>query len=128
MPLPTPTPAMLAAGERRLMQAARSKAAKGRNAQRDGSPFRILPEQFVEAVRTRMRSLPRGLFPVMAVSGSLILLFACVVVGFLGAGTAWRSLRSKDARIDGPTVAISEGIGGTRVSPLPTPTPTASIA
>jgi len=107
VPLPTPTPEMLKAGERRLVQAARSKAADRPREQREGGLLSILPKWFA---------------PAMAASGGLVLLFVCVLVVLLGAGAAWRTFRNDDGTLERPTAAISEREEGQGVPSLPTPT------
>jgi len=112
MPLPTPTPEMLKAGERRLVQAARSKAADGLGEQRE---------------RGLLRTLPKWFAPVAAASAGLAMLFICVLVVLLGAGTAWRTFRHDDATLERPTAAISKREEGQVVPSLPTPTFVAGV-
>jgi len=121
VPLPSPTPEMLAAGERQLLQAARAQAAEEHGAQRDGSQLATPSDRLIEPAKARMRSWPKWVVPAMAVSGSVALLFVCVLVITLGAGATWWAFRDKDVAPNDPSAIQSH-------SPLPTPTSGTSVA
>ena len=113
--LPTPTPERLAEGEQRLLQAARAQAAEEHRDQKSRGLLATLSDRVIEPAKIRIRSWPTWAVPAMAVSGSLALLFACVLTITLGAGaTWWWTLRNKDV-ISGEPGAIQSH------SPLPTP-------
>jgi hypothetical protein len=84
------------------------------------SPMQFLVKQFIEPARAKLRALPRWVLPVAALSGSLAVLFVCVMLAVIGGTLAWRGLRGSDAVPDSPPVAISEDDGG--VPSLPSPT------
>ena len=118
--LPAPTPEMLAAGERRLVQATRSKAAAGRQERERGGLLEALSRQLIEPAKAKLRALPRWVLPVTALSASVAVLFVCAILALIGGGLAWKGLRGTDAVPGSPPVAISEDDRG--VLPLPSPT------
>jgi hypothetical protein len=120
MPLPTPTPEMLAAGERQLLQAARARAADGHREQGSKNLLATLSDRLIEPAKARIRSWPKWAVPVLAVSGSVALLFACVLVIILGASATWSAFRDKDVASSDPSAIQTH-------SPSPTPTSETSV-
>ncbi|MBN1934832.1 MAG: FecR domain-containing protein, partial [Anaerolineae bacterium] len=121
--LPTPTPEMLAAGERRFVQAARAKAAQARGGQKN--------ESLLDALKIRLRAGPRWVLPVAALSASVTVLFICAILAVIGGSLAWRGLRNTDALRGTSTAAVAqEGRDGfPSVTPITTgPTITADVA
>ncbi|HUT19774.1 MAG TPA: hypothetical protein VM366_11495, partial [Anaerolineae bacterium] len=117
---PTPTPEMLAAGERQLVQAARSRAAEGRGQDRNEGLLEALSRQFIDPIKAALSTLPRWVLPVAALLGGAAVLFICVTLAAIGGTLGWRGLRRIDAMPDSPPVAISED--DRNGSPMPSPT------
>jgi hypothetical protein len=94
--LPAPAPAQLAAGEERLLQSLGSKAAPKANKPEGAGFLAALWHQLIEPAQARLRSWPKWALPALAISGSLALLFACLLAVSLGAGATWWAARNRD--------------------------------
>ncbi|MBN1139130.1 MAG: DUF3060 domain-containing protein [Anaerolineae bacterium] len=114
--LPAPTPEMLAAGERRLIEVAAQSPARLARARRTRLP------SLVERLVASRRAWPRWVLPAAALSGGLALLFACVVLVLLGGGLAWRSLRDSETTPGLPPAVVSQDDHESAPSPEPTAT------
>ena len=120
VPLPAFTPEKLAAGEQRLLQAARARVAKGQPARTERSLRTTLSERVIEPVKAKIRAWPKWAVPTLAVAGSMAALFVCVLFFSLGAGATWWALRDKDVAPGDSRVSQSH-------SPLPTATSERSV-
>jgi len=123
---PTPTPEMLTAGERQLVQAARSRAAEGRGRERKEGLLEALSRQFIEPVKATVCSLPEWVLPFTTISASIVALFVCVVLAIVGGGLVSGRLRVSDVLTASPPAALSEE--DRDPAPLPSPTITGDVA
>ena len=88
LPLPAPTPEMLASGERRLVGAARSSPVEGRGA---------LSRQFIAPLKAAVSRWPKWVLPAASLAIGAVLLFVCVVLAVTGGLLARSGLRGVDA-------------------------------
>lgn len=109
LPLPAPTPEMLASGERRLVDAARSSPVEGRGA---------LSRQFIAPLKAAVSRWPKWVLPAASLAIGAVLLFVCVVLAVTGGLLARSGLRG----VDVPPTAIAEQTS----APSPVPSATTS--
>jgi len=112
--LPAPTPEMLTAGERRLVDAARSRTAEGRDHAGSAGRRGVLSRQFIAPLKAAASSWPRWVLPAASLAVGAVLLFVCVVLAVTGGLLARRGLPGVDA----PPTAIAAQTS----APLPSPT------
>jgi hypothetical protein len=117
LPLPVPTPDMLAAGERRLVDVARSRATRSHAAEGVGA----LSRQFIAPLKAAVSRWPSWVLPAASLAVGAVMLFACVVLAVTGSLLARRGLQE----VDVPPAAIAERTSAP--SPLPSATPAKAV-